>query len=401
MSHSAKDPFKAFLPYPPLEHSHRDGPLGAYRFCVKDLFDAKGYPTGCGQPHVLARSGIKARNAAMVQDLIDQGARLIGKTHMVEMAYALTGRNVHFGTPINPMAPDRLPGGSSSGSAAAVAGRLADIGLSTDTLGSIRVPGSYCGLHGLRPSHGALSLEGASPLAPSLDTGGWLTRDGATLMLLTDLFLNACKQPLPSPLQFRVPLQLTQSLEPEVRSAFGECLKVIEANIAPVETLTLPEEDIIASMETIRIIQAYEAWDAHGAMILDLKPQLGPGIADRFDFASKVTRKDYLLACERRDVLSARHSPLLDTHVLILPSAPGPAPLRRAPDAELEGHRTALIRQLSFASLLGVPEITLPLLKPDGLPVGVSLIGRRGSDQALARLGARISEDFRPSEAAL
>ena len=393
MSLHINDPYHAFLPYPPREFPLHKGPLAGLSFCVKDLFDVEGYPTGCGQPHVLAQSGLKTKSAAMVQALIDEGAHLVGKTHLVEMAYALTGRNIHFGTPINPKAPDRLPGGSSSGSASAVAGGLADIGLSTDTLGSIRVPGSYCGLYGLRPTHGSLSLEGASPLAPSLDTGGWLTRDVDTLLQLVRLFFKDAVTPLPVSFRLGVPIPLIADLESHTRRAFEAFIDVVNANVAPVDPLDLAPDDIVAWPQTVRIIQGYEAWQAHGSMIDQLKPELGPGIAERFEWASNVSLSDYQQALEDREVLYLRLAPLFKSHVLILPSAPGPAPLRSASDAELEGHRTALIRQLSLASLFGLPEITLPLLYPEDLPVGISLIGPRGADLPLVELARRISRE--------
>lgn len=393
MSPHINDPYQAFLPYPPREFPLHNGPLTGLSFCVKDLFNVEGYPTSCGQPHVLAQSGLKTKSAVMVQALIDEGAHLVGKTHLVEMAYALTGRNIHFGTPINPKAPDRLPGGSSSGSAAAVAGGLADIGLSTDTLGSIRVPGSYCGLYGLRPTHGRVSLEGASPLSPSLDTGGWLTRDADTLLKLVRLFFKDPATHLPVPLRLGVPVPLIADLESHTRRAFEAFIDVVSRNVAPVDRLDLAPDDIVAWPPTVRIIQGYEAWSAHGSMIDELKPELGPGIAERFEWASKVSVNDYHQALEDREVLYSRLAPLLKSHVLMLPSAPGPAPIRSASDAQLEGHRTALIRQLSLASLLGLPEITLPLLNPEGLPVGISLIGPRGSDLPLMELASRMARE--------
>jgi amidase len=286
-----------------------------------------------------------------------------------------------------------LPGGSSSGSAAAVAGGLADIGLSTDTLGSIRVPGSYCGLYGLRPTHGSLSLEGASPLAPSLDTGGWLTRDVETLLQLVRLFFKDAVTLLPVPFRLGVPISLITDLESHTRKAFEAFIDVVNANVAPVDPLDLAPDDIVAWPQTVRIIQGYEAWRAHGSMIDQLKPELGPGIAERFEWASNVSLSDYQQALEDREVLYLRLAPLFKSHVLIVPSAPGPAPLRSASDAELEGHRTALIRQLSLASLFGLPEITLPLLYPEDLPVGISLIGPRGGDLPLVELARRISRE--------
>lgn len=382
------DPFQAFLPYPSSPLPQGVGHLSGMTFAVKDLFDLEGYPTGFGQPHLLANSGIKTASAHMVRDLLDQGAQCVGKTHLVEMAFALTGRNVHFGTPINPNAPDRLPGGSSSGSAAAVAGGQADIGLATDTLGSIRVPASYCGLFGLRPTHGRLSLEGACPLAPSLDTGGWLTRDAETLSRLAELFLPGNTH---SPIRLRVPIALTRDLEPSVASAFEIYLQRIRSIFDDIKEISLDPRTVQQWVETVRIIQGYEAWKAHGAKIERLRPELGPGIRERFIFAASVSRQDYQTAILARDRLRQDAETLIEGAILILPSAPGPAPLRSAPDENLEVHRTALHRQLSLASLFSLPELSLPALRVDGLPVGISLIGPPGHDLRLCQMAETLS----------
>lgn len=381
------DPFHAFLPYPSAPFRERQGIFSGKTFAVKDLFDVEGYPTSFGQPHVLAESGIKPQSAVMVQALLDQGAHFVGKTHLVEMAFALTGRNIHFGTPINPSAPDRLPGGSSSGSAAAVAGGLADIGLATDTLGSIRVPASYCGLFGLRPSHDRLSLAGARPLAPSLDTGGWLTRDASTLILLAETFLSS------PPLKISrllVPRALMQSLEPGVAGAFDAFLEKAAAKFGEVGDLSLDAQTINHWVETIRTLQGFEAWRAHGAMIERVRPALGPGIAERFEYAASISAEAYQAACIERESLKKEFEALSSDALLMLPSAPGPAPLRSSSDEDLEVHRAALVRQLSLASLFSRPEVSFPALQLNGLPVGVSLIGPSGSDLTLCQLAGKF-----------
>src|SRR5687767_6592237 len=192
------DPARAFLPYPPVEvPKAASGPLAGLTFAVKDLFDVAGYPTGGGSPHVLAMSGVKTRTAPIVQRLLDAGARFVGKTHTDELAFSLNGKNAHFGTPVNGGAPDRIPGGSSSGSASAVSNGLCDVALGTDTGGSVRGPASHCGLFGLRPTHGRVSLKGAHDLAPSFDTCGFFARDAATFRRVGEVILGDDPAPLP------------------------------------------------------------------------------------------------------------------------------------------------------------------------------------------------------------
>src|SRR5471032_3403213 len=186
-----KDTAFAFMPYPkaPVPHAET-GPLAGYTFAAKDLFDVAGYPTGGGSPHILAMSGIKTRTAPTVQRLLDAGAELVGKTHTNEMAFSMSGKNAHYGTPQNGAAPDRIPGGSSSGSASAVAANLCDFALGTDTGGSIRVPASFCGLYGLRTTYGRLSVAGIMAMAPSFDTVGWLARDATVLKRVGEIYFG-------------------------------------------------------------------------------------------------------------------------------------------------------------------------------------------------------------------
>jgi amidase len=385
-----KDPYKAFMPYPENPPPHQEGPLSGLTFAVKDLFDVAGYPTGCGQPHVLAHSGLCETSAAQVESLLDEGARFVGKTHLVEMAYSLTGRNVHFGTPINPKAPDRLPGGSSSGSAVAVAARMADIGLASDTLGSIRVPASYCGLYGLRPSHARLSTQGMSPLAPSLDTPGWLTRDADTLIRLAFTLLKD-QVAIPKPQRFIIPKAFLEGASPEVLTAFETFLKRMEEHFGTVETLDLDPDMMDRWSETVRTIQGYEAWEAHGPMIMELMPSLGPGIRERFEWARSVTQEDYERATAHRHADQGAVYDLLEDACWVFPSAPAPAPLRTCPESGLEDHRRMLLRQTAFASLFRLPELSAPFLSAEGLPVGVSLVGARGLDLALCILAGEIA----------
>jgi amidase len=165
------------------------GPLAGLTFAAKDLFDVAGYVACAGNPDWLRTHAPAGKTAPVVQTLLEAGATLMGKTVTDELAFSMSGENIHYGTPINPAAPARIPGGSSSGSASATASKLVDFALGTDTSGSIRVPASYCGLFSLRPTHGRISCQGVIPLAPSFDTVGWVARDATLLQRIGEVLL--------------------------------------------------------------------------------------------------------------------------------------------------------------------------------------------------------------------
>src|SRR5436190_3763314 len=167
------------------------GPLAGLTFAAKDLFDIAGHVTGAGNPDWLARHAPAERTAPLVQALVDAGAEMVGKTHTDELSRGIFGENSHYGTPTNPNALGRVPGGSSSGSAAAVAGGLVDFALGTDTGGSVRIPASFCGLFGIRPTHGRLPLAGMVGQAPSFDTIGWFAREPHLLGRIGEILLGA------------------------------------------------------------------------------------------------------------------------------------------------------------------------------------------------------------------
>src|SRR5436305_3062025 len=171
----ASQPLAAFVPHD-LKASisgAATGPLAGLVGAVKDMYDIAGYRTGGGSPDWLAAASEATSNAAAVRRILEAGATIIGKTICDEFFYSVTGANAHYGTPANPRAPGRLPGGSSSGSAAATAAGVCDFALGSDTGGSIRIPASFCGLYGLRPTHGRVHLSGAMAMAPSFDVAGW------------------------------------------------------------------------------------------------------------------------------------------------------------------------------------------------------------------------------------
>lgn len=388
------DPVHAFVPFPPVPvASATQGPLAGLTLAVKDIFDVAGYPTGCGQPTMLALSGLKAANAPIVQRFLDAGARFVGKTHTVELAYSLNGINNHFGTPINPAAPDRVPGGSSSGSAAAVAAKLADIGLGSDTGGSVRGPASYCGLFGIRPTHGRLPLDATMPLAPSLDTPGWFTRDHRTFERVGAAVLGDDPASLPETPRLLMAEDCFGLAEEPVARLLEPIVRRIDRMLAPLTGVRAASPDFEPLYWAFRRLQGIESWQSHGDFIQRWRPALAPGIAERFAYGRAVTDAEVQESLAARKVQRAHMAQLLDADgVLVLPTVPGPAPLLSATDKELEASRGQSLRLLCLSGLSGFPQVTIPAGEHDGAPVGLSIIGPPGSDLSLVRLAGRVAK---------
>ena len=382
------DPARAFMPYPDVPvYAASTGPLTGLRFGVKDLFDVAGYPTSGGQPFLLAMSGIKQNNAQTVQRLLDAGAQFAGKTVTDELAFSMNGQNAHFGSPINGAAPDRISGGSSSGSAAAVSHGLVDFALGTDTGGSVRAPASHCGLVGLRPSHGRVSLSGALDLAPSLDTCGWFTRDLPTFLSVAEVLLEGDVQALPARPRLLYPKEVWSLLSPEVAAAFAPALEKLTrvyGEPQPVEVLGgYSFEDLYWAF---RYIQGHEAWKTDGALIERFHMPLGPGVAQRFAWSKTVTDEQWNKGLSLRTAYRSFLSNLLGAKgMMVMPTMPDVAPLISADESSLEGYRNKAIQMLCIAGLTGFPQLSLPWATRLGAPLGISLLGPSGSDLSLVQ----------------
>ncbi len=398
------DPAHAFVPYPEAHVAQAaSGPLSGLRFAVKDLFDVAGHPTGGGNPLLLALSSIKGRNAPTVQRLLDAGAAFAGKTVTDELAFSMNGQNAHFGAPVNGAAPDRISGGSSSGSAAAVSNGLVDFALGTDTGGSVRAPASHCGLLGLRPTHGRVSLAGAMDLAPSLDTCGWFARDAATFARVAEVLLGDDDRPLPERPRLLWPQTLWQQLLPEAAPALQAAAEAVQASLGPATPVEVVLDDLDAMYWHLRHIQGREAWMTHGGFIERFAPPLGPGVAERFAWSRQVSDAQVAEAWAYRRRIRAHVEALLGNDgLLLLPSMPDVAPLRSAPESALEDYRNRAIRLLCLAGLTGLPQLSLPLawrhdLGPRPVPLGLSLLGPRGSDRSLVALAQRLMAAAAPA----
>ena len=387
-----RDAARAFMPYPDAPVAHAEsGPLIGLTFAVKDLFDVAGYPTSGGQPFVLAMSGIKTTTAPTVQRLLDAGARLVGKTITDELAFSMNGQNAHFGSPVNGAAPERISGGSSSGSASAVSNHLCDFALGSDTGGSVRAPANHCALIGLRPTHGRISLAGVLDLAPSFDTCGWFTRDVATFARVADMLLGADPTPLPERIRLLAPTDLWGLLAPEVIEAQRGPRDRVESVLGGAAPCEVVLDDFDAMYWSFRYLQGREAWRTDGALIERFKPPLGPGVKDRFAWARDVSDAQVATANGFRERFRAHLAHLLGNDgVLVMPTMPDIAPLASADEAGLEDYRNRATRLLCSAGLAGFPQLSLPLGSRLGAPLGISLLGPAGSDRSLVRLAERI-----------
>lgn len=387
------DPAHAFVPYPdvPVRHAGT-GPLSGLYFGVKDLFDIAGYPTGGGNPMLLALSGIKTQTAPTVQKLLDAGAALAGKTVTDELAFSMNGNNAHFGAPINGNAPERITGGSSSGSASAVSSRLCDFALGTDTGGSVRAPASHCGLYGIRPTHGRVSLESALALCHSFDTCGWFARDALTFARVADVLMAPDTTPLPARPRLLMPSDVWGLVDSAVRPAWDGALQQITQLLGRAQDCTAVLDSFDAMYWSFRYIQGREAWMTDGAFISRYAPVLGPGVKERFDWSSKVTDAQVEEAEQFRTRFRQHLADVLGSDgVLVMPTMPDIAPLRTADEASLEAYRNQAVQMLCLAGLSGFPQISLPLASRGGAPLGISLLGPAGTDRSLIAIAQQLA----------
>jgi amidase len=368
------------------------GPLAGLKFAVKDIYDVAGHKTGFGSPDWFRTHEPAARTALVVQRLLDAGAHLVGKTHTDELTWSLTGENAHYGAPVNVNAPGRITGGSSSGSAAVVAAGVVDFAVGSDTGGSVRLPASFCGILGMRPTHGRIPLDGVRPLAPSFDTCGWFARDTGTFERVGRTLLCDDAPALP-PSRLLIAEDAMEMAGETVVHALRPALDKVALLVGTPEPIPLGDEPLIRWMDYFRFLQAAEAWTSHGEWIMREKPALGLGVQERFDWAPTVSPEDIRRARERREEIALRMAEMLQERtVLALPSAPGIALLRNSPPKALDDLRARALPILCIAGLAQLPQVSLPLAQLDGCPLGLSLVAARGNDTLLLDLARRLMD---------
>ncbi|HEV2302022.1 MAG TPA: amidase [Stellaceae bacterium] len=382
----------AFVPGPPLHIDGRPGgPLSGLTFAAKDLFDVAGHPTGGGNPDWARHNPLPTRHAALVERLLEAGASLLGKTLTDEVSLGILGENAFYGTPINSAAPGRVPGGSSSGSAAAVAAGLCDTALGTDTGGSVRVPASFCGLYGIRPTHGRLDLSGMLPQAPSSDTAGWFARDAATFARVSSVLLG---EAIPSELPKRLVIAVDcfAFAEATVDQALRPLVERLGQLLGEVREDLLAPPGLVQWGRAQRTLQPYEAWLTFRDWIERANPRFAFSVARNLVLGSAIPEAERQWAALVREEVRGRVRHLLPPGtILCLPTTPFPAPRRGEPLSVLGPLRDRILCLCAHGGLTGVPQVTIPGAAVEGLPVGLSIIGARGSDATLVAVAAALA----------
>lgn len=379
----AADRVNAFVPGPRIRIAGKaGGPLRGLSFAAKDLFDVAGVPTAGGNHDFARFNPVPDRHGFAVQTLLDAGADLVGKTITDEVSLGILGENPFDGTPINSAAPERVPGGSSSGSAAAVAAGLCDIALGTDTGGSVRVPASFCGLYGIRPTHGRVSVEGMLPQAPSSDTTGWFTRDAETFARVSTIMLGEAPGALPK--RLIIATDAFGFADPEVAQALRPLVARLESIVGPASEALMAPQGLSVWARAQRTLQPVEAWQTFQRWIETDNPRLAFSVAAGLVAGAQMPAGERNWAAMMRLEAQARLRHLLPPgKILCLPTTPFPAPLRGLPLPVLQPLRDRISCLCAQGGLTGCPQLNLPGASVAGAPVGLSIIAGRGEDASL------------------
>lgn len=368
------------------------GPLAGLTFAAKDLFDVAGRPTGAGNHDWARDHPVPSKHAWAVQTLLDGGATLVGKTITDEISLGILGENAFDGTPANPRAPGRVPGGSSSGSASAVAQGLCDTALGTDTGGSVRVPASFCGLYGIRPTHGSLPLDGMLAQAPSSDTTGWFARDAATFARVSSVMLGR-SIPDPLPKRLVVAVDAFGFADPGVAEALQPMVDRLAKLIGDVREETMAPPGLSVWARAQRTLQPWEGWLTFKDWIDRENPRFAFSVARNLTLASTIPAADRNWAALMRLEARARMAHLTrgDT-IVCLPTTPFPAPPVNLAVAMLDPLRDRITCLASHGGLTGVPQVSIPGGTVGGLPVGLSIVGAHGRDAMLVRVAQALAD---------
>ncbi len=381
------------------QRRRREGPIGrldGIPVAIKDNFDVAGYPTRAGLP---ARRTRAARiDACAVARLRAAGAIPLGKTSLDEGALGAVGRNPHFGTTRNPFDPARVAGGSSGGSAAAVAAGMAPVAIGSDTLGSIRIPASYCGVFALKPTHGEISARGLGPAARRLDAVGILARSVGDLVVVLQVLAGydaddprsrrrrvALQLPdwNPTRLRFGVLPDLAEvGVEPAVAAVFEAALAKLEPQLRDRRVLDFSDWPFQTMRRAGLLLMEAEACNTFAEDLADTTHPVSPQFRGMLDYAARKSAADYVLADRALDfaVLKARRV-FARVDVLVMPTTPQGAFPVDAPAPNSQADLTA------FASLSACPAVSIPMgTLPDGMPVGMQFVGAHGSDLRLLEL---------------
>ena len=374
------------------------GPLDGAIVTIKDLFDVAGEVTRAGSK-VLAEEGKPAEaDAPPVRDLRAGGAVIVAKTNMTEFAFSGVGINPHYGTPGNPADRNRIPGGSTSGGAVAVADGMCEIAIGSDTGGSTRIPGALCGLVGFKPSRQRISTAGAFPLSQSMDSIGPIARTvadcaKADAVMAGDEFKAIEPAPLAN-LRIGIAQGLPlENLDETVAKRFPQAIDALEKAGCRLSNEKLPLLDGMAKVNSRGGIQPAEAFTVHRDRLDRRGADIDANVRMRLERARSISAADYIeMVNERAALIAAMDARLADIDVLVMPTTPMVAPTieEMTPPDVFARKNAMLLRNTSMWNFFDCCAISLPLPREGGLPTGLMLVARNGQDRRLFRIAAAV-----------
>jgi len=373
------------------------GELNGLTFAAKDVFKIRGSTYSNGHPDWLRTHEPDDFTSSTIQRLLDQGADMVGKTVCDELCFSISGENWNYGSPFNPHDPRRFTGGSSSGSGAATSGGLVDFALGSDCLGSVRVPASYTGVFGVRPTYNRVPSDGEAEYCPSMDVFGYMASD-------PDIFKKVSKVMLgedPQPVKFTklvIAKDCFNAVNPQIYTDLKPAIDHIAANLSSVEEREISPDGLDNWIKVFQQVQGYEVWRSYGGWVRKYRPVLSRGPRERLAWASTVTLPEYNAGLAKKLEISKHVRDMLaNGEVLVMPTAASVAPMRTAPLEEINATRLQSTYLLCVSPLSGVPQMTLPMVMQDDLPLGLSLLSGFNTDLALANFSGDMVKSYRTS----
>ena len=360
---------------------YKTGLLSNLNFVVKDMCKIKNHKTSCGNPDFYQKCKVASDFAPFLKVILEEGATLKGITICDEFFYSLIGENGHYGTPTNLNAPGCVPGGSSSGSAAALTTNLYDFSIGSDTGGSVRVPASFCGLFGIRPTHDRINTEGVYPMAPSFDTLGWFSKNIDIFKKIGSILLNLNEKTEFLFKEFVIAEDILELANPDIVNLFNNYINNKFPKIKRFR-LSVHDKEIIA--DNFRILQGGEIKENIIPWILENKPKISPEISARIEMAKKITNDQIDEALNFRSTLIEEIDKSLPKGMIALfPTTPFSSPKCGQSDEQLGSYRKKLMEFTSIAGMTSRPQISMPKFKDNTGPIGISLLGWQYSDEIL------------------
>ena len=368
-----------------------EGSLSGLTFAAKDILDVKGHVTGGGNPDWKATHKAAQNTAWAVDILVKAGASMVGKTHTDELTRGIWGENVHYGTPINPRAKNRVPGGSSSGSASAVAGGLVDFALGSDTGGSVRIPASFCGLYGIRPSHGRIPLQGVLLQAPSYDTIGWFTRNPDLFAKIGYVLLQS-KPPAYRPRHLVIATDAFKVADKKIEDVLKPVIEKLGSLFDSFSQEQLAPSGLVEWSKQQRILSGPEGVESVRDWIDRTNPRFSFSVTEGYLTARNITDQQVKEAQTiRKNIISRMNTLLTNQTVVCIPTAPSLPPFLRENLSTRRQLLSRIVQLNCIAGTLGAPQINIPAAEIEGVPVGLSLIGARGSDEILIAFASKVA----------